>query len=89
VKERAAEDVPSISHVDKTTRPQTLKPGTNKHVYSMLKEFEELTGDGIVVNTSFNIHGEPLVETPVEALRSFKKGGFDAMYIQGWLVEKA
>jgi carbamoyltransferase len=87
VNERATKVIPAVCHVDDTTRPEIINSKVNRRVYRLLKEFEDITGEGIVVNTSFNIK-EPLVETPDEALRSFSNGGFSAMYLQGWLVEK-
>ncbi|WP_243676344.1 carbamoyltransferase C-terminal domain-containing protein [Vulcanisaeta distributa] len=54
----------------------------------MIKAFKDLTGEGIILNTSFNLAGEPLVETPSDALKSFALGGLDAIYIQGWLIKK-
>jgi carbamoyltransferase len=47
-----------------------------------------MTGEGIILNTSFNLAGEPLVETPQDAIKSFALGGFEAIYIQGWLIQK-
>jgi carbamoyltransferase len=47
-----------------------------------------VTGEGIILNTSFNLAGEPLVETPTDAIKSFALGGFKAIYIQEWLIQK-
>jgi carbamoyltransferase len=47
-----------------------------------------VTGEGIILNTSFNLAGEPLVETPQDAIKSFALGGFKAIYLQGWLIQK-
>ena len=88
LKEIAKDRVPAICHVDGTARVQTVKRSENKRWYRMIKGFEEITGEGLVVNTSFNLAGEPLVETPIEALKSFAIGGFDAIYLQGWLINK-
>jgi carbamoyltransferase len=81
--------VPAVCHVDGTARPQTVDMNQNRPWYEQIQSFEEMTGEGIVVNTSFNLAGEPLVETPHDALRSFAVGGFDAMYLQGWLIRKS
>jgi len=54
----------------------------------MISGFKSIKGEGIVVNTSFNLAGEPLVETPQDAVRSFAIGGFDTLYLQGWLIRK-
>jgi len=87
-KEGMKERVPAVYHVDGTARPQTVSYKQNKNWYNMIKAFGEETGEYLVVNTSFNLAGEPLVETPKDALRSFGLGGFDAMYMQGWLIYK-
>jgi Predicted carbamoyl transferase, NodU family len=84
----ASENAPAINHVDMTARPQTVTRKANKLWYGLIKGFESDTGEGIVVNTSFNNAGEPLVETPDQALRSFASSGLDALYLQGWLITK-
>jgi len=77
-----------VCHVDMTSRPQTVSRQINQSWYDMISGFKSIKGEGIVVNTSFNLAGEPLVETPQDAIRSFAIGGFDALYLQGWLVRK-
>jgi carbamoyltransferase len=84
----AEENAPAINHVDMTARPQTVSAKLNPLWYKLIKGFESDTGEGIVVNTSFNNAGEPLVETPTQALRSFASSGLDMLYLQGWLVTK-
>jgi len=79
---------PAVSHVDNTARPQTVTKNSNPRWYNLIKAFESTNGEGIIVNTSFNLAGEPLVETPKEALSSFAIGGFDAIYLEGWLIRK-
>jgi carbamoyltransferase len=82
------EVVPAVCHVDQTARPQTVSRDENKTWYELIKAFKDVTGEGIILNTSFNLAGEPLVETPTDALRSFALGGFKAIYLQGWLIRK-
>nr|WP_243665532.1 carbamoyltransferase C-terminal domain-containing protein [Vulcanisaeta sp. JCM 16159] len=82
------EVVPAVYHVDGTARPQTVAKDENPTWYELIKAFKDLTGEGIVLNTSFNLAGEPLVETPQDAIKSFAIGGLDAIYIQGWLIRK-
>jgi len=82
------EVVPALCHVDQTARPQTVSRDENRTWYELIKAFKDETGEGIILNTSFNLAGEPLVETPVDAIKSFALGGFKAMYIQGWLIQK-
>jgi carbamoyltransferase len=60
----------------------------NRTWYDLIKAFKEIKGEGLIMNTSFNLAGEPLVETPQDAIKSFFVGGFDAMYMQGWLIRK-
>ncbi len=86
--EEVCERVPVTCHVDLTARPQTVIRDVNKTWYDLIKAFKDLKGEGLIMNTSFNLAGEPLVETPQDAIRSFSLGGFDAMYIQGWLIRK-
>jgi carbamoyltransferase len=82
------ETVPAVCHVDQTARPQTVNKEENKTWYELIKSFKDITGEGIILNTSFNLAGEPLVETPVDAIKSFALGGFKAIYLQGWLIQK-
>jgi len=82
------ETVPAVCHVDQTARPQTVSRDENKTWYELIKAFKDETGEGIILNTSFNLAGEPLVETPVDAIKSFALGGFKAIYLQGWLIQK-
>ncbi|MFP3287789.1 MAG: carbamoyltransferase C-terminal domain-containing protein, partial [Acidilobus sp.] len=86
--EEACKRVPVTCHVDMTARPQTVTRSQNRTWYDLIKAFKEIKGEGLIMNTSFNLAGEPLVETPQDAIRSFFVGGFDAMYMQGWLIRK-
>ncbi|MEM4097921.1 MAG: carbamoyltransferase C-terminal domain-containing protein [Candidatus Micrarchaeaceae archaeon] len=88
LKPDAKERIPAVCHVDNTSRPQMVKKNDNKAWYNLIKEFKSITGEGLVVNTSFNLSGEPLVETPQEAIKSFAYGSFDALYLDGWLIAK-
>ena len=80
--------VPVTCHVDLTARPQTVTREQNKTWYDLIKAFKDIKGEGLIMNTSFNLAGEPLVETPQDAIRSFALKGFDAMYMQGWIIYK-
>ena len=86
--EEACKRVPVTCHVDLTARPQTVTRDQNRTWYDLIKAFKDIKGEGLIMNTSFNLAGEPLVETPQEAIRSFAVKGFDAMYMQGWLIYK-
>jgi len=82
------EVVPAVCHVDQTARPQTVSKDENRTWYELIKAFKDVTGEGIILNTSFNLAGEPLVETPTDAIRSYALGAFKAIYIQGYLIQK-
>ncbi len=64
-------------HVDGTARVQTVREATNPMLYRLLKEFDALTGVPVLINTSFNIKGEPIVETPQDAVNCFLTTGID------------
>jgi carbamoyltransferase len=87
-KPEMCEVVPAVCHVDGTARPQTVNKDENRTWYELIKAFKDVTGEGIILNTSFNLAGEPLVETPTDAIRSYALGGFKAIYIQGYLIQK-
>ena len=80
--------IPAIVHVDGTARVQTLRRETNERLYRLLKEFEALTGVPVLLNTSFNVKGEPIVETPLDAVRCFLSTGIDYLAIRDMLVAK-
>jgi carbamoyltransferase len=80
--------IPSVTHVDGTARPQTVEPDANPLYYRMIQAFGERTGVPVVMNTSFNLRGEPIVCTPTDAIRTFFSSGMDALVIGPYLVEK-
>ena len=87
--EAASEDIPAVLHpADQTTRPQVVLESTNPRYYQLIAAFEERTDIGVVLNTSFNDSGEPMVRTPWEAIRDFYAMGLDALFIQDVLLEK-
>lgn len=73
---------------DKTVRPQILKENDNHSYYKIIKDFEKLTGVGAVLNTSFNIHGEPIVASPGDALSTLMRSGLKYLAIENFLVTK-
>lgn len=75
-------------HVDGSVRPQSVSKKDNKKFYYLLKEFGKLTGHEILINTSFNIQGEPIVETPRDALRCFGGTGIDILVMGNYLIKK-
>jgi carbamoyltransferase len=80
--------LPSVCHVDDTCRIQTVPPGTGAFRL-LIEAFLELTGLPIVLNTSLNIRGEPMVETPEDALRCFLGTNIDLLFLEGRRLEKA
>jgi carbamoyltransferase len=81
--------VPAIVHVDGTARVQTIRREHNERLYLLLKEFENLTGVPVLLNTSFNIRGEPIVETPADAMKCFLSTGIDYLAMHDLLISKS
>jgi carbamoyltransferase len=81
--------IPAIVHVDGTARVQTVREATNPMLYRLLKEFEALTGVPVLINTSFNIKGEPIVETPEDAVACFLNTGIDNLILHDTVVSKS
>src|SRR5258707_5589720 len=79
---------PAIVHVDGTARVQTVEEQTNPVLYRLLREFEALTGVPVLINTSFNVKGEPIVETPRDAVVCFLMTGIDNLILHDTLVSK-
>ena len=75
-------------HVDGTARMQTVREATNPMLYRLLKEFDALTGVPVLINTSFNIKGEPIVETPRDAVACFLTTGVDNLIMHDTVVSK-
>src|SRR6195952_4233695 len=80
--------IPAIVHVDGTARVQTVSEDTNPVLYRLLKEFEALTGVPVLINTSFNVKGEPIVETPRDAVICFMTTGIDNLVLHDTLISK-
>jgi carbamoyltransferase len=80
--------IPSIVHVDGTARVQTVRREQNERLYGLLTEFEKLTGVPVLLNTSFNVKGEPIVETPQDALECFLATGIDYLALHERLISK-
>jgi carbamoyltransferase len=80
--------VAGIVHVDGTARVQTVREDTNPKLYRLLKEFEALTGVPVLVNTSFNVKGEPIVEAPADAMNCFMNTGIDYLALHDMLISK-
>jgi carbamoyltransferase len=81
-------DMPAITHIDFSARVQSVHPETNPRYYTLIKKFKELTGYGVVVNTSFNVRGEPIVCTPDDAYRCFMRTEMDYLIVGNFLFAK-
>jgi carbamoyltransferase len=82
-------DLPAITHVDGSARPQTVDPAVAPRFAALLEAFRRRTGCPILVNTSFNLGGEPIVCSPVDALMAVGSSGIDALVLEDFLVERA
>lgn len=80
--------IAALHPYDLTSRPQMVKKEINSEYHALISEFEKLTGVGGILNTSFNLHGEPNVEKPIEALRTFELSGLPHIAIGNYLVSK-
>ena len=88
VKEEKREIIPAITHVDGTGRLQTVRKEESPKYYRLIETFGQATGVPLVLNTSFNLKGEPIVNTPQEAFQTFSKSGIDVLVLGEYVVEK-
>ena len=82
-------DIPAVTHVDYSARIQTVHKETNPRYHALITRFKEKTGCPVVVNTSFNVRGEPIVCTPEDAYRCFMRTEMDYLVIENFLLAKA
>jgi carbamoyltransferase len=80
--------IPAVTHVDYSARIQTVHRETNPRFHELIRRFEALTGCPLVVNTSFNVRGEPIVRTPDDAYRCFMRTEIDYLVIENFLLAK-
>jgi len=80
--------IPAVTHVDGTARLQTVTQSDNELFYSIINRFYQKTGIPAVLNTSFNLSGEPIVETPADALDTFLRSGLDTLVLGDNVVKK-
>jgi carbamoyltransferase len=81
-------DIPAVTHIDYSARVQTVAADINPDYHALLSEFEKLTGCAVLVNTSFNVRGEPIVMTPLDAYRCFMRTHIDYLVIGTYLLAK-
>ncbi len=80
--------IPAVTHVDGTARLQTVHQETNPRYHQLLKEFEKISGVPVLLNTSFNVMGEPIVESPNDAIRCFFTTGLDYLVLGNYIINK-
>lgn len=81
-------DIPAVTHVDDSARIQTVHKDTNPLFYEVLRSFEKLTGCPVLINTSFNVRGEPIVESPEDAYKCFMRTNMDYLVLGSFLLSK-
>jgi carbamoyltransferase len=81
-------DIPAVTHVDYSARIQTVDQERNPRLHALLTAFKEVTGYGILVNTSFNVRSEPIVCTPEDAYRCFMRTGIDILVLDNFVLDK-
>ena len=80
--------IPSVTHVDYSARIQTVSKETNFRYYSLINKFKEITGYPILINTSFNVRGEPIVNTVEDAFRCFMGCELDILVVENYILYK-
>ena len=88
VKKNKINLIPAVTHIDGTARLQTVTKKFNKKFYDLINEFYKLTNIPILLNTSFNIQGEPIVCSVEDALKNFYLSGLDIMYLNNFVIKK-
>ena len=81
-------EIPAITHVDYSARIQTVHKETNPRFYDLIKEFEKQTGSGVLINTSFNVRGEPIVCSPEDSYKCFMRTEMDVLAIENFILLK-
>ncbi len=83
-----SDNIPAVTHVDSSARIQTVSCKDNPLYYQLLKSFHSLTGCPVVLNTSFNVMGEPIVCSPKDAINTFLHSGLDYLVIGKFIIKK-
>ena len=87
-KDDKGKEIPAVTHFGGTGRLQTVRKEWNSLYYKMIKSFANKTGVPVVLNTSFNLRGEPIVNTPEDAISTFSRSGIDSLYLGDYLIKK-
>ena len=80
--------IPAVTHVDYSARIQTVHKNTNKRYYDLIREFEKETQCPVLINTSFNVRGEPIVCTPEQAYLCFMRTEMDTLVLENFVIDK-
>lgn len=88
VRESRRADLPAVTHIDGTGRLQTVSKSASPLYHALISGFGDATGIPVLVNTSFNLRGEPIVASPADAFRTFSQSGMDALLVENILVQK-
>tara|TARA_B100001540_G_C15386767_1_gene452586 strand:- start:306 stop:599 length:294 start_codon:yes stop_codon:yes gene_type:complete len=80
--------VPGVCHVDNTGRVQTVDKASNLKFYNLINEFYKITKIPLLLNTSFNLNGEPIVMSPTDAIRTFYSCGLDILVLNNYVIHK-
>ncbi|NQV45622.1 MAG: hypothetical protein HQ501_11995 [Rhodospirillales bacterium] len=83
------EAIPAVTHDDNTSRVQTVNREQNAYLYAILEAFKRRTGLPVLINTSFNLRGEPIVSSPSDALKTFRNSGIDVLALENYIVRRA
>jgi carbamoyltransferase len=89
VKADARRVLPATTHVDNSARLQTVSPKASPRYYALIERFARGSGVPVVMNTSFNLRGEPIVNTPAEAISTFARSGLDALVMDKLILYKS
>ncbi|MCF7877810.1 MAG: hypothetical protein K9M14_05765, partial [Candidatus Omnitrophica bacterium] len=88
VKKEKMRVIPAAIHVNGTARVQVVRKEMNLRFWKLIKAFKELTGVGAILNTSFNLKGQPIVNSPEDAIKTFLSSGIDMLVMGNWVIEK-
>lgn len=88
VKKNLMNLIPAVVHIDGTSRVQTVEKSENLRFWTLIKYFQKITGIPLLLNTSFNLRGEPIVESPMDAIKTFYSSGLDYLILGNYLIKK-
>ena len=87
VTEKHKKLAPATVHIDGTARPQIVSYSDNPRFYNIINEYYKITGNPIIINTSFNLHEEPIVNTPIDALRILEQNSIDILVLNDFIIK--